>query len=316
MEATTEVGRPARSVSVLDSLRRRPVATAVAGAGCIAFSGVLVRLADVAPATAAVFRCLYALPLLLLLARGEDRRFGPRSRRDRRLALLAGVCFAVDLVTWHAVIAAVGAGLGTVLGNLQVVVVGLAAWVFLGERPGRGLAVAVPVVLVGVVLVAGAVGEGAYGANPALGVALGGVTSLAYAGFILVLRQGSSDRRRVAGPLCDATVTAAVLSGVLGAALGDVDLVPSWPQHGWLVLLALTSQVAGWLLISASLPRLPAALTSLILLLQPVAALVLGAVLLGEDPSTVQVIGVVVILAGVLVATSRRGRETAPAAVG
>ena len=51
-----------------------------------------------------------------------------------------------------------------------------------------------------------------------------------------------------------------------GAALGEVDLVPSWPAHGWLALLALTSQVLGWMLISVSLPRLPAALTSVLLL--------------------------------------------------
>jgi len=310
VETETVAPRAAASRrSPLKAAGRRPVGTAVAGAACIAFSGVLVRLADVAPATAAVYRCLYALPVLLLLARAEDRRFGPRSRRDRRLAVIAGLCFAADLVTWHYAIAAVGAGLGTVLGNLQVLVVALAAWALLGERPGRGLLVAVPVVLTGVVLVSGVVGEGAYGADPALGVVLGVVTSIAYAGFILALRQGSTDGRRIAGPLCDATAVGAVASVILGAALGDVDLVPSWPGHGWLVLLALSAQVAGWLFISVSLPRLPAALTSLVLLLQPVGALALSAVLLGEDPSAVQITGVAVILGGVLIATSRRGRE-------
>ncbi len=294
----------------------RPVLTAVAGAMCIAFSGILVRLADVAPATAAVFRCLYALPILVALATWERRRYGARPAASRRLAFIAGAFFAVDLVLWHHAIDAVGAGLATVLGNLQVLVVGLAAWALLSERPSRSLFVALPVMLSGVVLVSGIIGDGAYGRDPAAGVLFGVATSAAYAAFLLVLRQGASDLRRVAGPLCDATATAAVVAAVLGAASGEVDLVPSWPAHGWLALLALTSQVAGWLLISVSLPRLPAVMTSALLLLQPVGALGLAAVLLAETPSLGQLAGAALILAGVVVATAhRRGGRAVPTPV-
>jgi len=110
----------------------------------------------------------------------------------------------------------------------------------------------------------------------------------------------------VAVPLFDATLVAGVLSAVTGPFVGGVDLVPSWPAHGWLVTLAITSQVVGWLLISVSLPRVPAALTSVILLLQPVAAVVLSAVVLDERPSRVQLAGAVVVLAGVVAATAGR----------
>ena len=113
-------------------LSERPVLAAAAGAGAIASSGTLVRLADVTPVTAAVFRCLYAVPVLLVLTIREDRRLGPRSRRDRGLAVVAGVFFALDLVLWHHSIEYVGAGIATVLGNLQVVVVGFLAWWLLG----------------------------------------------------------------------------------------------------------------------------------------------------------------------------------------
>ena len=192
------------------------------------------------------------------------------------------------------------------LGNLQVLVVGLAAWALLAERPERALFVGTPIVLGGVVLISGVLGEGAYGDDPALGVLFGALTSIAYAAFILVLRQGGRDLRRPAGPLFDATVVAGIGAAGAGVAVGDRDVVPAWPAHGWLVLLALSAQVVGWLLISVSLPRLPAALTSMLLLLQPVGALVLASVILDEDPSGVQLAGVVLILAGVLVATRRR----------
>ena len=106
------------------ALTDRPTLAAAAGAACIASSATLVRLADVEPATAATFRCLYALPVLGVLLLREDRRYGTRPARDRWLAAASGVFFAIDLVLWHHAIAAVGAGIATVLGNLQVDVAG------------------------------------------------------------------------------------------------------------------------------------------------------------------------------------------------
>ena len=138
----------------------------------------------------------------------------------------------------------------------------------------------------------------------------GVLTTLAYTGFLLVLRQINRDVRRPAGPLLDATAVSAVVSVAAGALVGDVDLVPSWPSHGWLLLLALTSQVLGWLLISVSLPRLPAALTSVLLLVQPIGAVLLAVLILGEEPSALQLAGVAVVLAGVCLATLKLPERT------
>jgi len=297
-------------------LARRPVLTAVLGALTIAFSAIFVRLADVSPATAAIFRCAYALPPLALLAWYEQRRYGPRAGGQARLAWIAGAFFAADLVLWHHAIGEVGAGLATVLGNTQVVVVPIAAWMVLGERPGWRVAASVPVVLMGVVLISGVLGGGeAYGRNPLLGVVFGLGTGVAYAGFLLVQRRANADHRRPAGPLFDATLSAAVFSILIGLPLGEVDLVPSWPAHGWLVLLALGVQVVGWLLISISLPRLPAAVTSVVLTLQPVGSVFLGIWILSEAPSAFQLVGVLFILAGLLLTTLQvRARRTSRSA--
>ena len=129
-----------------------------------------------------------------------------------------------------------------------------------------------------------------------------------------MLRHGARDLRRVAGPLFDATAVSALVCALLGPVSGGLDLVPSWPAHGWLVLLALSSQVLGWLLISVSLPRVPAALTSVILLLQPVASVLLAAAVLAERPSPAQLLGCLVVLAGVVAATAGRrpGGSVAP----
>ena len=297
----------------MDSLGRltdRPALTAVAGAVTIAFSAILVRLSHASPSTAAVFRCAYALPVLALLAWLERRRFGPRTRRDLALSVAAGAFFAADLIFWHHAIGDVGAGLATVLGNLQVVLVGVLAWLLLGERAETRVLAAIPVVLAGVVLISGAIGHGAYGHDPARGVVFGIFTGLTYAGFILILRHGNNDLRRPAGPLFEATLAATAFAAIAGIAIGDVSFVPSWPTHGWLALLALSSQVLGWLLISISLPRLPAALTSVLLTIQPVGSVLLGIAIFSESPSGAQAAGVVVVLAGVTLA-SVRPRKTA-----
>jgi drug/metabolite transporter (DMT)-like permease len=296
-------------------LRAHPGLLGTAGALWIAFSAIFVRLSEASPSTAAVFRCLYALPVLGVLAGLERRRYGPRAAGQRALAVAAGALLAADLLFWHHSIEAVGAGLSTVLANTQVVFVGLLAWALLGERPEPRSLRAVPVVLVGVVLISGVLGAGAYGRDPVLGVIFGLATALMYSSYLLVLRAGNRDLRRPAGPLFDASAAAVVVAALGGLALGDLEVAPEWPSHGWLIALALTAQVLGWLLISTSLPRLPALMTSLLLTIQPVASVILAMVILGERPSAVQLAGVATILAGLGIATLGKregGLEAAP----
>jgi len=277
---------------------------------CIAFSGIFYRYAEVTPSTATVFRCLYGLPILALVGWYEHRRFGALPSRAVWLAIVAGVFFAGDLLSWHHAVDAVGAGMATVLGNLQVLVVGLVAWLVFRERPPRPVLLALPIVLVGVVLISGVIGAGAYGADPPLGVSLGIFTAISYAGYLLVIRRGSNDLRRPAGPVAIATASTAAVAIVAGALLGELDPIPAWPSHFWLVLVGITSQSIGYLVISISLPRLPAALTSIILLAQPVATVVLARVMpgLNEQPSIAQLLGVALVVGGIAIATVPVGR--------
>ena len=307
----------------------RPVVAAVLGAACISSSAIVMRLAGSSASMTALGRCGIALPVLALLAWLERRHGTSRlTRRGRWLARVGGVFLAADLIVWSHSIADIGAGLGTVITNLQVVIVTLLAWAVLGERPRRSLLIALPVMLGGLALVGGLTGAGAYGAHPGLGVALGiGVAAL-YAVYILMLRQATTHHAPQAGhvtadrpaavdgttaarapvveSLFQATLGAAAGSAVIGLALRDFRLGPAWPALGWLALLALTSQVLGWLLITTSMPRLPAWLVSALLLVQPVGSVALSAAFLRERPSLEQLAGVALMLAGVLIAASGR----------
>jgi len=292
----------------LDWFAARPRLAALLGAICISFSGIFYLNAAVSPSTGAVYRALFGLPLLALVAVAEGRRYGPLPRRTVRLATIAGVFFAGDLLFWHHAIEAVGAGLATVLGNLQVIVVGFVAWVALGERPSRGTLVALPIVLVGVVCISGVVGSGAYGAAPALGVLLGLLTAFCYAGYLLTIRLSGRDQRRPAGPVAIGTLVTALAAIAVGVAGGDLDPTPGPGSLAWLALYGVTSQSLGYLLIAISLPRLPAVIVSIILLVQPVITVALAMILLGEAPSPAQLVGVGLVIGGIAIATLPIGR--------
>ena len=279
---------------------RRPLLLAVLGAGTISASGIMITLAHTGAVTAAFYRCFLALPVLVLLAVLEQRRRGPRPPGARAGALVAGLFLAVDLVLWNHAIMEVGAGIATVLGNLQVLFVAFAAWAVFRERPERRFLIFLPVVMAGVVMVSGLVGRAGSGTHPLAGIGYGLATSLAYSAFLLILRRTSSGSPHVAGPVAEATGGAALGTVLIGLVFGGLQFHIPWPSFGWLLLLSLTSQTIGWLLITSSLPRLPAAISSLTLLLQPAAAMLLAAIVLHERPTLIQVAGAVVVCCGVL----------------
>lgn len=294
-----------------------PLIAALGGATIISFSAILFAAADVAPTTGAFFRAAYAVPVLWAIwfrTRSKDSR----DPRARWLARAAGVMLGLDFITWHLSIDHIGAGLGTLLANSQVVLVPLLAWMIFGEKPSRVVAVAIPVLFAGVALVSGLGRSDSFGENPVLGTVFGLIAALMYSGYLLALRHSNQAQAPAAGSLFDATLGAAVTCLLAGPIVGGLDLVPAWPSHGWLLVLALGPQVLGWLAISYALPRLPAAETSTFILLQPVLTMVWGALIFAERPSALQLLGAGLVLVGVgavAVFSARRRPVEEPAGV-
>jgi len=165
------------------------------------------------------------------------------------------------------------------------------------------------------VLVSG-LADHAHGVHSVAGIEYGLGTSIAYAAFLLILRQTSAATPHVAAPLAEATLGATAGAAALGLVFGGWQLDIGWHAFGWLLLLALTSGTAGWLLITSSLPRLPASLSSLLLLLQPAAAILLAAVVLGERPTPLQLAGAVLVCGGILVAARTTTRSSRSRSLG
>ena len=296
---------------------RHPRLGAALGALAISQSSPLAKLSGASPAVVTLFRGVVALPFLALLARRERHRAAPR---DRALALIAGGLFALDLQCFHVSIPLLGVGLATVVPNAQVFMVGLFA-ALTGERtPGRAIA-AIPFAFIGLLMLArvldpfGVNGLAdpsviAAGSNPALGV-LWGLGAAAFYGLYLIITRRistSATGSAAVGPftmLRDSAIGTIAVSLLL--ALLDGALLPPeiWPGVGWLVLLALMSQVLGYPLINASIPHLPSVVGSVLLFVQPLMTLVAGVIIFGEIPTPGQLVGALILFGGVLVAARK-----------
>jgi drug/metabolite transporter (DMT)-like permease len=286
---------------------RYPARALGVGALCVSASAVLIDLSHTSPGTASFHRCLLALPLLVPLAAAERRHDDrPPPRRHLQTAA-AGALFAGDMLLWTRAIAEVGAGLSTVLVNVQVVIVPLLALLVDREPLTRRFLVCLPFLLLGVVLTAGLVEGGAAGSNPALGAVHAVLAALCYSGFLFLLRRGGRGGHVIESYLA-VIVAAAVVSLAGGWLWHGVDLAPGWSSLGWLATASVSSQVIGWLLVALSSPRLPSHVGAILLLLTPVGAVLLGAAVLGERPTPLQLSGCVLILASGYVATLRPER--------
>lgn len=267
----------------------------------ISFSAVFVRLASVSPATAALYRMCYALPFLGLLVLVSSPDDSIKGGYHRGLAILSGILFAADLILFHISIAWIGAGLATVLANTQVLYVALFGWIIHGEHPRRRTLLLLPVILAGIMALSGLGGPAAYGVDPVMGTLAGTGSGLLYAGFLIAFREATLGIDTPLNAWFVTTLTTGVVCLGYGAFLEETFTpMPTWPAHGWLFLLAMVVQIAGWLMITRALPRLPALETSLLIVLQPVFTLIWGWLLFDERLSLIQGIGVIIVVGGVM----------------
>ena len=295
---------------------RHPRLGAALGAMAISQSSPLAKLSGASPAVVTLFRGAVALPFLALLARREGHA---PARRDRALAVLAGGLFALDLQCFHISIPLLGVALATLVPNAQVFIVGLFA-ALAGERtPGRAI-VAIPFALIGLLMLARVVdpfGGGVIstavvsaGSDPALGV-LWGIGAAAFYGLYLIITRRistSATGSSAVGPftmLRDSALGTIAVSLLLALLSGSLLPPQVWPGVGWLVLLALMSQVLGYPLINASIPHLPSVVGSVLLFVQPLMTLVAGVIIFGEIPTPGQLVGALILFGGVLVAARK-----------
>ena len=287
---------------------RRIMLVALFGAMLLSFAPLLYIRSDTSPVTGAFFRMLYALPILIFLVWYLNRD-DPRGIRNRALAFSAGLLLAIDFVGYHSAIDYIGSGIATLIGNSQVVIVTLVSWWMFGERPNRMIIFALPMVMLGLMLISGIWDDEPYGDDPIKGVVGGIVAAIFYSSFLILYRFSNRIQAPSVNLQLDATAGAAMgllIAGIMPLSRLDIEPIDfsfTWPGHGWIILLAASCQVIGWIAITYALPRLPAAHTSFAILLQPVLTILWGVIILSENPSIQQIGGMSLIFAAIIAVT-------------
>lgn len=280
-----------------------PLIILIACAVVLGLAPILVRLTETGPAAAGFWRLLFALPLLWLLT---ARAGGGGVGRPSKWMIVAGLFFVLDLSVWHYSIVMTSVANATVLCNLTPVVVTLFAWIFFKETPRRLFLLALGLALSGAWMMA-AGSSGLQGTSPRLGDLFALSVSLWYGGYFLAVKAA----RATAGALrimLWSTAVGCPLLLLVSLGLGET-LAPA-SLAGWAACAGLgVMHVAGQGGIAWALGRLPAAVTAVVVLIQPVVAAGLGWLVFGESVTPVQALGGAIVLTGVVLA-QRSGVRT------
>jgi drug/metabolite transporter (DMT)-like permease len=214
--------------------------------------------------------------------------------------LAAGIFFALDLGVWHYSILYTSVANSTLLANLAPIFVTLAGWLIWKQRVTRTFLAGMVLAILGMFVLVGP--SFAVGGTRLLGDALGALTAMFYAGYFLAIKFARDAKASTARLMAwSTTITAIALLPV--ALIAPHPLLPS-SAAGWLVLvgLALITQILGQGLIAYAFAHLPASLSSVSLLIQPVMATLFAWILFGEAVGPAQWLGGAIVLAGIWIA--------------
>lgn len=288
-----------------------PLIALLAGACTIGFVPIFVRLTEAGPAAGGFWRLFLALPLMapFVFRRPPASEDAPPANpaKPSLAMLLAGVFFAADLAFWHYGIGMTSVANATVLANLTPIVVVVIGFVFFRERVGPIFLAGMTLGLLGAWTMAEGRGATAPGSNPPLGDILSAATALWYAAYFLCVRQARARFGTMAVMFWSSLVGAICLAGVM-VTLGE-KVIPSGPG-GWAACVGLAlAHVTGQGAIAWALGRLPTATASVVVLVQPAVAALLGWMIFSEAMTPLQGLGALAALAGVALAQWAASRD-------
>ncbi|PJI39206.1 DMT family transporter [Ferrovibrio sp.] len=294
---------PSASVASSHVAQRLALAALILGALAIAFSPIFVRLSEVGPTATGFYRTMLAVPPLWLVwfLRPAQDTAAPRTSGMPPLGvlLLPGLLFAGDLFFWHLAIQYTSVANSTLLSNFAPVIVTLGAWLVLREKISPAFLVALLVSICGAMMLMGS--SFRLGGDYIFGDLLALLTACFYGAYMIAVAKlrGSHGSQEIM--LWSSLVSGAVLLPTAWL-MGETFLPAT--LSGWAVLfgLAWLSHALGQGLIAYALGHLPASFSSLVVLVQPVAAAFFGWLWLGEGLQTLQIAGGGVVLFGILLA--------------
>lgn len=283
------------------ALEKKALTSLIVGAIVIALAPIFVRLSEVDPIATAFYRMALALPFFVMWglvsqSKGVAIDWRKIALPKSRLTWVAGFCFAGDLALWHWSIHYTSVANATLMANLAPIFVTLFAFVVLRHRFKWSFIFGIAAALLGAVLLIQ--GGLSFGTGSLLGDGLGIATAMFYAGYIIAVSELRKSESTFSVMLSTTWVSSLFLLPLM--VMTESQFVPN-SSYAWmvLILLALLPQCLGQGLIAFGMAHLPAAYSSISLLVQPVAAALLAWSLLNEGMGPVQIVGAVVVLAAI-----------------
>ena len=276
----------------------------IIGAIAIAFSPIFVRFSDVDPIMTAFYRIFISLPFFLFFSSFniiEKIKF-PQFNNSYVIFLVSGIFFALDLICWHWSIKLTTVSKATFLSNLAPIVVIIFSLIFLKERFSKFFYLAALLSMVGMLMLLGESFK--FNKSQFIGDLLGVLTAVWYGSYIVTISQLRKKYNSTSIMFLSGIVTAIIL--LIVSILFEQSLIPqSLFTITIIFLLGFICQFMGQSFITYSLAYLSASLSSLCLLIQPIAATVLAYFFFQEKLTTIQFFGSALILMGIYIARTK-----------
>ncbi|WP_406738899.1 DMT family transporter [Streptomyces sp. NBC_00853] len=284
-----------------------------------AVASLLFLASDLGPLALSFWRCAGGLVVLLgVLAVRGSRPAPGRVRPSVASLVVTGLLFTLFQAAYFAAVRDTGLAVGTVVTlGAGPVIIALGARYWMGERLGRGGAVAVAGALAGLAVLV--LGSGGGEVRP-LGVGWALLSAAGYAG--MTLRARWLGQRGAGGDPLVTTAWSVAVGTVCLLPLAAVEgLLPHTADLGrvlWLLVYVATVPTAlAYALYFTGAAAVRAATVSVIMLIEPVSAAVIAVLLLGERLTGAVVLGTVLLLTavGALIVAEARGPVAAPTPV-
>ena len=257
--------------------------------GCVVFGlgSLIVKFVSIGSYAIALWRVFIGGIVFLILSRYFGQKL-PESNKAKQFCMLSGVFLGFDLAFWHESIHAVGPGISTLLNSMQIFFLAAIAWFFFGERQSKLQLFSMILSVIGILLIAHP--ELRHNSHGGYGIFIGLISGAAMAASMACIRQA-----HLAEPVALFPLMLLVSVGAVSALIVPSILIDSghfWPTNTKDILLIMiygvVMQCFAWGLIAYAVPLLSLTLTGLLLLSEPVAAILIDFFLLNISINTVQ----------------------------
>ncbi len=179
--------------------------------------------------------------------------------------------------------------------------------VLLRQRPSKTQLLAVPLALLGLVMIVGLDWQSLPG-DYRLGVIFGLLTAIMYAGYLLSLRASrvESENRLPLAEVAVVSIVCTLLLLLIAQVEGVSLAVPDATDIKWLLCYGILSHSFGALLLASSLPHVSTTEAGLALLLQPTLSFVWDVLFFGRPMQPVEIAGAAIALIAIYLGSRAR----------